>query len=137
MTRVLSALECSASGYIVKRIFHVYILSNISKMLYIGVTNAIERRVYDHKQRRLPGFTAKYNLHQLVYLEAFGHIGDAIAREKQIKGWLRAKKVALIESSNPEWNDLAADWFKEPKAAKVRSDATRLTPASTTKAVSS
>src|SRR6266478_4741548 len=77
------------------------------------------------------------NLHQLVYLEAFGHIGDAIAREEQIKGWLRAKKVALIESSNPEWNDLAADWFKEPKAAKVRSDATRLTPASTTKAVSS
>src|SRR6266849_6312831 len=103
-------------------------------MLYIGVTKDIERRVYEHKQKLVPGFAAKYNLHRLVYLVAFGHIGDAIAREKQIKGWLRATKIALIESLNPEWNDLAADWFKEPKAAKVRSDASKLTPASSTKA---
>jgi putative endonuclease len=95
----------------VKRIFHVYILSNISKMLYIGVTNNIERRVYEHKQKLVPGFAAKYNLHRLVYLEAFGHIGDAIAREKQIKGWLRAKKIALIEAQNPTWQDLAAAWL--------------------------
>jgi putative endonuclease len=102
----------------VRRVFHVYILSNISKMLYIGVTNDVERRVYEHKQKLVAGFSAKYNLHRLVYLEAFGHIRDAIAREKQIKGWLRAKKVALIEAQNPKWQDLAAGWFEAPKSRK-------------------
>ena len=75
-------------------------------MLYAGVTGDLERRVFQHKAKEIDGFTKKYNIHRLVYFEAFGDIRDAIAREKQIKGWLRAKKVALIESANPEWKDL-------------------------------
>jgi putative endonuclease len=92
--------------------YHVYIMSNISKMLYTGVTNDLEYRVLQHKTKMVDGFTKKYNIHRLVYFEAFGNIKDAITREKQIKGWLRVKKVALIESVNPNWNDLAADWLK-------------------------
>ena len=107
-----------------ERIFHVYILTNISKMLYVGVTNDIHRRVFEHKHKLVPGFSANYNLHRLVYAEGFADIRDAIAREKQIKGWLRAKKIALIEGANPKWNDLAKDWFK-PAAAETRSTAGR------------
>jgi len=98
---------------IVKKSYHVYIMSNISKMLYAGVTNNLEHRVLQHKAKLIDGFTKKYNLHRLVYFEAFGNIRDAIAREKQIKGWLRAKKVALIKSANPDWKDLSADWMKK------------------------
>lgn len=89
--------------------YFVYMMSNSSKMLYTGVTNDIEVRVFQHKAKRTPGFTEKYNLHKLVYFESFGDIREAIRREKQIKGWIRAKKVALIESVNPSWMDLAAD----------------------------
>jgi putative endonuclease len=92
--------------------YHVYIMSNTSKMLYVGVTGDIHRRVFEHKNKLVPGFSQKYNLHRLIYCEAFGHIRDAIAREKQIKGWLRSRKVALIASSNPGWRDLTEDWFK-------------------------
>jgi putative endonuclease len=87
-------------------------VSNISRMLYVGVTNNMHRRIFEHKNKLVPGFSKKYNLHQLIYFEAFGNIRDAIAREKQIKGWTRAKKIALIRSVNPKWEDLAADWFK-------------------------
>ncbi len=76
-------------------------------MLYTGVTNDLENRVFQHKAKQIDGFTKKYNIHRLVYFEAFGDIRDAIAREKQIKGWLRAKKVALIESVNPRWRELS------------------------------
>jgi len=96
--------------------YHVYIMSNTSKMLYAGVTNNLETRVFQHKSKQTDGFTRKYNLHRLIYFEAFGDIRDAIAREKQIKGWLRAKKVALIESVNPEWKDLAPEWMKKHRA---------------------
>ena len=92
--------------------YFVYIMSNCSKMLYTGVTNDVEIRAFLHKSKRAPGFTQKYNLHKLVYFERLGDIREAIRREKQIKGWLRSKKVALIESVNPEWNDLAEDHFK-------------------------
>jgi putative endonuclease len=98
-----------------KKTYHIYIMSNISKMLYIGVTNDIQFRVFQHKRKQVAGFTQRYNLFKLVYAEAFGDIRDAIAREKQIKGWLRVKKVSLIESLNPDWKDLAADWFKKPR----------------------
>jgi putative endonuclease len=81
-------------------------------MLYVGVTNNMHRRIFEHKNKLVPGFSKKYNLHRLIYFEAFGNIRDAIAREKQIKGWTRAKKIALIRSVNPKWEDLAADWFK-------------------------
>jgi putative endonuclease len=93
--------------------YFVYIMSNVSKMLYTGVTNNLEFRVLQHQAKQTDGFTKKYNIHRLVYFEAFGDIRDAIAREKQIKGWLRVKKVALVESVNPDWKDLAPEWIKK------------------------
>ena len=86
----------------VGRTFYVYIMSNESRMLYVGVTNDLHKRVFQHKSKLIPGFTQKYNLYKLVYFEQFGDIRAAIAREKQIKGWLRAKKVALIIAENPQ-----------------------------------
>ncbi len=85
-------------------------MTNKSRTLYTGVTNDLYRRVYEHKQKLVPGFTAKYNISRLVYFEATTDALSAIAREKQIKGWLRVKKTNLIESTNPEWLDLAEDW---------------------------
>ncbi len=94
------------------RIFYVYILTNKNKtVLYTGFTNSLERRVWEHKQHAIPGFTKKYNCDRLIYFEEFSDVRQAIAREKQIKGWLRSKKEALIATMNPEWNDLAADWY--------------------------
>ncbi len=92
--------------------YYVYILANVSRTLYTGVTNNLERRVYEHKEKTAPGFTSSYNINRLVYYEDFADIRDAIAREKQIKGWLRAKKIALIESVNPKWNDLSEEWAR-------------------------
>ena len=74
--------------------------------------------MYQHKHKLIPGFTSKYNITQLVYFEATPDIKAAIAREKQIKGWLRGKKIALIESVNPTWQDLSAGWFDEPGKPK-------------------
>jgi len=99
-----------------KKTFHVYIMANVAKMFYVGVTNDIHHRIFEHKHKLVPGFSAKYNLHRLVYAEGFGDIRDAIAREKQIKGWLRVKKIELIESVNSKWDDLAAHWFKPPSS---------------------
>ena len=90
---------------------YVYIMSNRSKTLYTGVTSDLVRRVYQHKQKLVEGFTKKYNLTKLVYFEAGGDITSAIQREKQIKGWLRKRKIDLIESVNPEWDDLSAEWY--------------------------
>jgi len=120
-----------------RRVFHVYILANVSKMLYIGVTNDLQRRTYEHKHKLVPGFSATYNFHRLVYFEAFGHIGDAIAREKQLKGWLRSRKVALIQSHNPKWLDLAAHPFKAPKSATAHEKNMQPATTTTTKPVSS
>jgi putative endonuclease len=97
---------------VVEKTYYVYIMSNTSKMLYTGVTNDVEIRAFQHKSKRIPGFTQKYNLHKLVYFEGFSNVREAIRREKQIKGWLRSKKVALVESMNPRWLDLADDHFK-------------------------
>ena len=97
-------------------------MSNISKMLYTGVTNDPEHRVVQHKTKEVDGFTKRYNIHRFVYFEEFGDIRDAIAREKQIKSWLRVKKVALIESVNPDWKDLAPEWMKKaPPASRLSS----------------
>jgi putative endonuclease len=90
--------------------YYVYIMTNYAHTLYTGVTSDLERRVYEHKKKLVPGFTARYGLTTLVYYEFGGDISAAIIREKQIKGWLRRKKVALIESVNPEWRDLSEDW---------------------------
>ena len=92
-------------------------MRNVPKMLYTGVTNNLDCRVLEHKKKEIDGFTKKYNINRLVYFEAFGDIRYAIAREKQIKGWLRAKKVALIESVNPGWKDLSPEWMKKVKLA--------------------
>ncbi|MFP8489655.1 GIY-YIG nuclease family protein [Gracilimonas sp. Q87] len=94
-----------------KKTYYIYLLSNTSKMLYTGMTNNLMRRVYQHKQKEIDGFTKKYNLHKLVYYEMTDDVGYAIKREKQIKGWSRKKKNALIESMNPKWEDFAKDWF--------------------------
>jgi len=91
--------------------YNVYIMTNRSRTLYAGVTNDLIRRVHEHKQKLADGFTKKYNITILAYYEVTPDVRSAIAREKQIKGWLRSKKIALIESMNPEWNDLSAEWF--------------------------
>ena len=94
------------------RQYFVYILTSNSGTLYTGMTNNLQRRMYQHKNKLTEGFTAKYNVNRLVYYEIFGDARDAIAREKQIKGWLRKKKIALIESMNPKWQDLSEEWVE-------------------------
>jgi putative endonuclease len=91
--------------------YYVYIMTNTIGMLYTGVTNDLERRVYEHKNKFYNGFTKRYNLNKLVYFDSTDDITVAIAREKQIKGWLRRKKVALINTMNPEWKDLSREWY--------------------------
>lgn len=93
------------------RQYYVYIMTNRSRTLYTGVTNDLERRVLEHKRKRVPGFTSKYNIGSLVYYEVWGDIRAAIGREKQIKSWLRSKKIALIQSGNAQWRDLSTGWF--------------------------
>jgi putative endonuclease len=90
--------------------YWVYIMSNQSRTLYTGVTNDLAKRVGQHKSKTIPGFTAKYNCTQLVYFEEFTRSVDAIAAEKKIKGWTRAKKLALIDTKNPRFEDLGAAW---------------------------
>jgi putative endonuclease len=92
--------------------YYVYILTNsLSTVLYTGVTNDLERRVYEHKHKLIPGFTSKYNVNKLVYFEEGKDVSAAIAREKEIKGWRRSKKAELIATMNPQWRDLSADWY--------------------------
>ena len=89
--------------------YYVYILTNRSKTLYIGVTNDLGRRLSEHKAHSIPGFTQKYRIDRLVYWESCPDVRIAIEREKQLKGWLRRKKIALIESVNPNWHDLTQE----------------------------
>ena len=92
---------------------YVYILSNRKHtVLYIGVTNNLQRRLYEHKNEMVDGFTKRYHIHRLVYFEEFDHIDQAIAREKMLKGWRRERKDTLITSFNPDWNDLSEGWEK-------------------------
>jgi putative endonuclease len=92
------------------RDYYVYIMTNRSKTLYIGVTNNIARRVYEHKHMLYDGFARRYLIDRLVYYEATNDVEGAIAREKQLKGWVRRRKVALIETENPTWRDLSDDF---------------------------
>jgi putative endonuclease len=92
--------------------YYVYILVNSSGTLYTGVTNNLERRMFEHKNEPT-GFTRKYRVSRLLYYEAVDEITSAIAREKEIKGWRRDKKLHLIESINPAWADLSESWFRE------------------------
>ena len=94
--------------------YYVYILTNRSRTLYVGVTNDLERRMYEHKNKLVPGFTSKYNVTRLAHFEQTSEVESPIAREKQIKGWRRNKKVALIELSNPQWKDLSLERYSSP-----------------------
>ena len=91
--------------------YYVYILSNWNnKVIYIGVTSNLERRLYEHKMKLADGFTKRYNVNKLVYYEYTCDVEAAIAREKQLKGWTRSKKDALINRENPQWLDLSENW---------------------------
>ena len=96
------------------RTYYVYIMASRTRVLYTGVTNNLARRVNEHKQGLNTGFTSRYRVSRLVYFEEFADIGDAIAREKEIKGWRRTRKTRLIEQRNPTWEDLATDWCQRP-----------------------
>lgn len=91
--------------------YYVYIMTNKSQTLYTGMTNDLSRRVYEHKHKLIDGFTKKYNITKLVFFDETSDVNEAIAWEKKIKGWTRAKKIALIESKNPQWLDLSQDWY--------------------------
>ncbi|MFZ0700527.1 MAG: GIY-YIG nuclease family protein [Candidatus Acidiferrales bacterium] len=90
--------------------YWVYIVASKSRNLYTGVTSNLQRRVWQHREKLLKGFSAKYNTNRLVYYEAFGDVFATIRREKQIKGWLRSRKISLIESANRDWKDLSEGW---------------------------
>ncbi len=92
------------------RQYYIYLLASQSRTLYVGMTNDLRRRVYEHKTKQLPGFTRRYNIDRLVHFETTSDVRAALEREKEIKAWRRAKKVALIEAANPAWQDLSAGW---------------------------
>ena len=94
--------------------YYVYIVTNYRRTLYTGLTNDLTRRMYEHRHKLVDGFTKRYNISKLVCYEVTEDVQSAIAGEKQIKGWRRSKKVALIESVNPSWVDLAAEWDENP-----------------------
>ena len=99
--------------------FYVYIMANVSGMLYIGVTNDLLRRVFEHKAKQTPGFTQRYNMTMLVYFESTPSHIAAIEREKQLKRWRRQKKIMLIETINPKWLDLSKGWYSDGPGVKV------------------
>jgi putative endonuclease len=101
------------------RTFWVYILASRSRVLYVGVTNDLLRRVREHQMHEVPGFTAKYRIDRLVHCEETDDIDAAIAREKEIKGWRRSKKIELIEAANPTWFDLSEGWFEQAPTGKA------------------
>jgi putative endonuclease len=93
--------------------FWVYIMASPAGTLYIGMTGYLESRVQEHKSGSIEGFSQKYGCTRLVYCEAYDDVGKAVGREKQLKGWRREKKIALIEKVNPRWQDLAENWGRE------------------------
>ena len=111
------------------KLFYVYIMTNRprSHVLYTGMTGNLERRVFEHKNKLVPGFTSRYNLTRLAYCESFAYADAAIDREKEIKGWRRSKKIRLIEAANPHWHDLAERWsdvYKPDDSVTTREIAT-------------
>ena len=94
--------------------YYIYILTNVTnKVIYIGVTNNLKRRLYEHKNGLVDGFTKRYRVHKLVYYESYRDIKDAILREKRLKGLLRIRKNELVDAANPEWEDLSTKLFPE------------------------
>jgi len=124
------------------RSYCVYIVGSISGTLYIGMTGNLHKRAFEHKFHRIEGFTDEYDVERLLYWESYDDVHKAIGREKQLKGWRRAKKVVLIESMNPRWLDLSKEWYPwmkecaEDRGASTtedRSQATALPPLSMTR----
>jgi len=113
--------------------FHVYIMTNgpRSHVLYTGITGNLPRRVFEHKNKLVPGFTTRYNLTRLVYYECFVYPEAAIDREKEIKGWRRSKKIHLIEAMNPHWHDLAESWTDVYRPEERSAPSDRSVPAPT------
>ena len=97
-------------------------MSNPNRTLYVGVTNQLERRVYQHKHKLIEGFTSRYELARLVWFAETNDVSEAIAYEKKVKGWTRAKKVALIEEMNPGWEDLSARWYTDSNRGAEEND---------------
>ncbi|SRR6266568_194652 len=91
--------------------YFAYIIASKSRTLYIGMTGDLLKRIFQHKQKAFEGFSATYNCDRLVWFERFVDVSAAIQREKQLKGWIRAKKIALIESTNPTWEDVSEPWY--------------------------
>jgi putative endonuclease len=104
----------------VETTYYVYIMASQRRVLYIGITSHIETRVRQHKSHTFGGFTAKYNVTNLVYFERYGSVGKAIRREKELKDWRREKKIELIESSNPKWRDLSYGWYQLTRLLPLR-----------------
>ncbi|PIZ27332.1 MAG: hypothetical protein COY46_00105 [Chloroflexi bacterium CG_4_10_14_0_8_um_filter_46_9] len=102
--------------------YYVYIMTNKSRTLYTGITNDLERRVYEHKNKLIKGFTKRYNITKLVYYEVTSDVHAAIEREKQIKGWLRSKKITLIKTMNPQWADLSEGWSQDDALSPERGE---------------
>jgi len=115
-------LSAAKHPYPDPREFHVYIMSNTARTLYTGMTNDLLRRVNEHRAGTVAGFTSQYKLTRLVYFESTPYVLNAIEREKQIKGWRRSKKIALIESVNPRWEDLAEGLFGVADSSPVGSE---------------
>jgi putative endonuclease len=92
--------------------YYVYIMTSRSGTLYTEITSDLERRVYEHKNKMVNGFTKKYDINRLAYYEEVGDVDSAIAREKQIKSWRRSKKIDLVKSMNPTWCDLSEGWYE-------------------------
>ena len=91
--------------------YYTYIVASRSRTLYIGVTGNLHKRVLEHKRKTYTGFSSNFNCSRLVWFEGYVHASTAIAREKQLKGWARSKKIALIEKANPTWEDLSESWY--------------------------
>lgn len=102
------------------RCFYMYIMASKNRALYIGMTNGLTKRVWQHKFEDINGFTKKYKVNRLVHWESFDDVRNAINREKELKGWTRAKKIALIEELNPKWKDLAENWFRKRSDEQIR-----------------
>jgi putative endonuclease len=105
------------------RCYYVYIMASNRGFSTLASRTTLWRRVWEHKDDGTPGFTSKYGVHRLVYFESFKYVGNAIAREKHIKGWLRQKKVALIRSTNPTWEDLSQQWFDGKNVVRIQFEA--------------
>jgi putative endonuclease len=104
-----------------QRHYFVYMIASISRVLYIGMTSNLHKRAWEHKNGIFEGFSKQYRCHRLVWFESFDRVANAIDREKQLKRWNRSKKDWLIAQNNPTWEDLAAEWYPEPRHKELAS----------------